>query len=304
MKKVLLTGASGFIGTHLLKQLLQDGYDVICVSNQQIREGFVNCDLQDADQTSALFRDTNPDIIIHAAALSSVTKGSTIDYYNLNVVASENVFNSIEKLKLRKRIILLSTAGVYGNQDTACLTEDLQPKPVSHYGLSKFVCERLLFNIAHSHDVTILRPFNIIGTGQADSFIVPKLVKHFAFKSKNISLGNIQPQRDYISVDLCSKLISLIVSQPKSFGEVVNICSGNATSVKDLIDTLKRLTGHNISIETSSEFIRKNEILTLIGSVKKLNSMIPFDVTTESLEASLRSMLHAEIEMLAKSNQG
>jgi GDP-6-deoxy-D-talose 4-dehydrogenase len=302
MNKVLLTGASGFIGKYLLEQLVSDGYKVVSFANKHVRDGFVNCDLQDAEITSRLVLETNPDIIVHAAALSSVTKGSTIDYYNLNVLASENLFKAVEKLHGRKRIVFLSTAGVYGNQEVECLTEDLNPKPVSHYGLSKFVCERLLYNMANAHDITILRPFNVIGYGQADSFVVPKLIKHFAVKADSITLGNVHTRRDYISVELCARLISKIIPQQKSFGEVVNLCSGYATSVTDIINILSRLTGHKIKILSSAEFIRSNEIFTLIGSADKLNSMVSSNVTADSLDSSLHTMLQAHLGKITNPN--
>jgi GDP-6-deoxy-D-talose 4-dehydrogenase len=292
--KVLLTGASGFIGRYLHKQLVEHGYEVVGLANRKMEAGLVKLDLLDRESTLRIVKEIDPQIIIHSAALSSVTLGETIDYYKSNVVASDNLFRAIETLRGRRRIVLISTAGVYGNQKTHCLTEDLSPLPVSHYGLSKYVCERMLHTMADAHDISILRPFNVIGHGQDESFIVPKLIKHFIAKADFIQLGNIHTKRDYISVDLCVKSISGILQLPQSFGSVLNICSGLGTSVSDLLDILTKLTGHKIRVETAQNLIRSNEIMTLIGSTERLHSIIHTDIMAKDLESSLNNMLRIQ----------
>lgn len=291
MKTILLTGASGFVGGYLYKKLVADGYHVVGSSNKSLKERYRSCDLQDAAQVLALVNDVNPDIVIHCAALSSVTISSTLDYYQLNVIASENLFKAIDTLGKRCRVLFLSTAGVYGIQGVECLSEDLCPKPVSHYGCSKFVCERMLYNLSERHDITILRPFNIIGYGQNEDFIVPKIIKHFAEKSESITLGDLRPQRDYIGIDLCCEIICKLIFEEKSYGHVVNVCSGTATSPGELIDLLVRITGHQIEVLSSQKYIRSNEILKLIGSTEKLASLLPNMLASENLEAILTEML-------------
>jgi GDP-6-deoxy-D-talose 4-dehydrogenase len=294
VSKVLLTGASGFIGRYLHRQLLVAGHEVVGLANRQLDAELVQCDLLDREHISRIVNEVDPQIIIHSAALSSVTSGDTIDYYKANVVASDNLFRAVQRVDGRRRIVLISTAGVYGNQTETCLTEDLCPLPVSHYGLSKFVCERMLHTMADGHDISILRPFNVIGHGQDESFIVPKLVRHFVARADAIALGNIHTKRDYISVDLCVKSISAILESPQSFGKVVNICSGMGTSVSDLIEILKRVTGHNIRIDTAQNLMRRNEIMTLIGSTRRLHALIPPDKLTEDLESSVTKMLQLQ----------
>ncbi len=297
MKKILLTGASGFIGNYLFNQLIDDGYEVIGIANKNNNGIFIQCNLTDKTEVFSLVTSVNPDIIIHCAALSSVTQGQTLDYYQLNVVASENLFQAIENLSgPKRRVILLSTAGVYGNQEVECLTEDLNPKPVSHYGLSKYVCERMLLNFSDKHNISILRPFNVIGHGQSEGFIIPKLVKHFHEKASSIELGNIQTYRDYIDVETTCKVISSLINETKSYNEIINICSGQATSLTELLDTLTNITGHEIQVILSAKYIRKNEVWTLIGSTSKLNSMIDIAYDKNKLIVSLQNMLE-------KSNQ-
>lgn len=291
MSKVLLTGASGFIGRYLRRQLLDNGYEVVGLANRKLDAGLVRCDLLDRASISHIVKEVDPQIIIHSAALSSVTSGEPIDYYKANVVASDNLFRAVQLLEGKRRIVFISTAGVYGNQTETCLTEDLCPLPVSHYGLSKFVCERMLHTMADSHDISILRPFNVIGDGQDESFIVPKLVKHFVAQADSIELGNIHTKRDYISVDLCVKTISAILELPQSFGKVFNICSGMGASVNDLLQILTRLTGQKIRIETTQSLMRRNEIMTLIGSTRRLHALIPPDKLAEDLESSILKML-------------
>jgi GDP-6-deoxy-D-talose 4-dehydrogenase len=297
MKTVLLTGATGFIGRSLSPHLIDLGYKVIGISSQvKIDSHSKYCDLKNPAQTFHLVNAINPDIVIHAAALSSVTKGSTLDYYQTNVIATENLLRAINSLSKRIRIMFLSTAGVYGTQSVDCLSEDMCPKPVSHYGMSKFVCERMMHAIGSNHDITILRPFNIIGHGQSEDFVVPKIVKHYIKKLPVITLGNIQPQRDFIGIDACCQMISALITEPRSYGEVVNICSGQATSVADLIEILTTVSGHTLRVESSPDLVRSNEIMKLVGSTTKLNLLISNRVMYKSIELLLIEMLNRYVD--------
>jgi GDP-6-deoxy-D-talose 4-dehydrogenase len=297
MKTVLLTGATGFVGRHLSPHLVDLGYKVIGTSSQvKIDAHLQSCNLKDSAQIFHLVNAINPDIVIHAAALSSVTRGSTLDYYQTNVIATENLIRAIHSLSKRTRIIFLSTAGVYGTQGVDCLSEDMCPKPVSHYGMSKFVCERMMHAIRSNHDITILRPFNIIGHGQSEDFVVPKIVKHYAEKLSTITLGNIQPQRDYIGIDACCQIISALIPETRSYGEVVNVCSGQATSVADLIEILTKASGHTLRVESSPDLIRSNEIMRLIGSTTKLNLLISNRVMHKNIELLLIEMLNSYVD--------
>ena len=301
MKKVLLTGSSGFIGTKLQEILMQRGYKIFGVSSQPSRSEYV-CDLRQKESVEKLLVSTSPDIVVHAAALSSVTRGSVIEYYESNVLATDNIISSLRLLGGRKRIIFLSSAAVYGNQPgIEFLTENLCPKPISHYGLSKYVCERILINSMVEHDITIVRPFNLVGNGQNSEFIIPKIIEHFVRGEKEIRLGNLKPTRDFIDLDIASRMICDLIDMPKSIGEIFNLCSGHGYSVQDLIDYMVEITGREIKVIADPAFVRKSEVWRLHGSVEKLIKIFPEHA---SYRMPMKRCLHELFENIKHSFKG
>lgn len=293
MARIFITGISGFIGNELARQLNTEGHSVFGSSFNSTSKEHIQCDIRSPEAILAAITQINPDIIIHAAALSSVTLGRTLDYYESNVLGTENVIMAVNALGGRRRLVFISTAGVYGNQSVEVLSEDLPPLPVSHYGMSKFVCERMLANVAGNHDITIIRPFNVIGPRQNQSFIVPKLVQHFAERLPSVKLGNLDPVRDYIDVQTSCEIIRQLTMNPKAYGETVNLCAGTGTSVRDLLDILTELTGHSIDVIAAPEFMRRSEVWRLLGSTTKLNQLLTSPLNARPLHLVLQEMLNA-----------
>ncbi len=214
-----------------------------------------------------------------------------MQYYESNVLATENLFAAINEMGIRCRVLFVSTAGVYGNQATNVLNEELRPLPVSHYGLSKFVCERLASILGSAHDVTIARPFNVIGPGQNADFLVPKLIHHFAHRKPRILLGNLDPVRDYIDVAACCDALAGLLTKDEAIGETVNICSGQGSSVREMLSHLRELSGHDIEAVVSPDFVRKNEVWSLLGCARKLDSLLPNRYRGAPLRTILSAML-------------
>ena len=291
MAKVFITGISGFVGGELARQMAAAGHSVTGSSFTTAKKNQIKCDIRKAEEILAAVIGSQPDIIIHAAALSSVTLGRTMDYYESNVLGTENVITAVNALGGRKRFVFISTAAVYGNQNVEILTEDLPPLPVSHYGMSKLVCERMLANMSDNHDITIIRPFNIIGPGQNKSFIVPKLVKHFAELKPSIRLGNLDPVRDYIDIWTSCSIISQLAMMPEAIGVTVNLCSGIGKSVREMLDVLGELTNHTIEVIDAPEFKRKSEVWRLLGGTDKLHQLLPQYKREPALKAVLAEML-------------
>ncbi|MBY4722337.1 MULTISPECIES: NAD-dependent epimerase/dehydratase family protein [Burkholderia] len=295
MASILVTGATGFVGRHLVHQLRELGHTVVGTTTRG-GDGAEVCDLRDRDRVHEVVRAADPDVVIHLAALSSVTQGATLEYYETNLVGTENLMQAVDSLGSRRRFIFVSTAGVYGNQKTSLLSEDLAPLPVSHYGISKFACERVVSNFGDRHDITIARPFNLIGVGQSSSFIVPKLVRHFARREPSIRLGRLEPVRDYIDVHSCCDILASLIGQDASYGEVVNICSGRGTSVQELLDVIADICGHKIEVVAAPEFMRANEVFRLLGSTEKLDRLLPDRRPLQPITDVMREMLVAATE--------
>lgn len=295
MARILLSGATGFLGRHLFKHLQGMGHEMFGTSNHpQVDGPIFYCDIRDPLGVESVFRLVKPEIVIHSAAISSVTSSAAEDYYRVNTVGTENMINSALAMPGRVRFMFVSTAGVYGNQDTDRLHEGLCPKPVHHYGMSKFCAERVLVNNLERIDYTIIRPFNIVGEGQSGEFIMPKLVDAFHRRLPVVKLGNIQVYRDYIDVSDACELIARLTFNPAAIGEVCNLCTGGPVSIEQILDLLKGITGHKMEVEVDQAFVRKNEVWRLLGDATKLGSLTDGPIQGLGLEHSLRRMLTAK----------
>lgn len=295
-KKLLITGGNGFIGRALCRACLADGTEFLVLSRGG---GCVECpghgfsgDILDVGSLEAAMEIFRPDVVVHLAAIASPVHQNVLEVYNANVVGTENLLTAAKKrLPAGTRVILASTAGVYGNQPVSLLSEDMPFNPVNHYSYSKMVMEFLGRQYADVLDICIIRPFNIIGTGQKENFFIPKLVKHFSQRTPEIFLGNLKAVRDYVSVDLCAQAIIALVKTERPVPPVLNVCSGIGYSCEDIVHILEELTGHHPKIHSSAEFTRSNEIWRLVGDPTHLKNMIDGEYTIEPIAEILKTML-------------
>lgn len=287
MTKVLITGASGFVGAALQKVLRAAGMDVFGTSSRGGGE-HIACNLSDTAQVEAVVRTVNPDIVVHSAAISSVTHSVPLDYYATNVIGTKNLLAALRYTTRRAKFVLMSTAGVYGNQPVEVLDETLVPKPTHDYGMSKLCAELWTMHAGSFYEPIIIRPFNIVGPGQNSAFIVPKLARAFASGERTIKLGNMDVYRDYIDIDAFCDTVATLLSQPHVVGETVNLCSGRGTSLRELIDAFQLAAGYEIEVIKAPEFVRPNEVWRLIGSREKLKRL----VASAPQPASIETMAH------------
>jgi nucleoside-diphosphate-sugar epimerase len=291
MPRILVTGAAGFVGSFVFDRFSRDGHEVFGTTTGLPTDEKRYCNIEDQASVAALLHDLEPEILIHCAAISSVTSGLAMDYYRVNTVGTQNLMEAFAKMPRRQRFLFVSTAGVYGNQDAEILHEGLCPKPVHHYGMSKFCAERVLANYADQIDYAIIRPFNIIGEGQNAEFIVPKLVDAFHNRVPVVRLGNLDVYRDYIDIMDAVEILTKLAFEKSARGETVNLCSGSPISINDLIAGLQDITGHNIQVEVAPEFVRRNEVWRLLGDTEKLEKMMGGKLQFRPINQTLRRML-------------
>ena len=190
-----------------------------------------------------------------------------------------------------KKIIIASSAAVYGTIGEE-LSERMCPKPVNHYGNSKLAMENMVRNYFPLLPIIICRPFNYTGVGQAQNFLIPKVVHHYKKKKPQIELGNINVFREFNSINFLIEVYSkLLLSKEQSI--VVNVCSGITYSIKQVLNILEEITSHKIEVKVNSKFVRKNDIKNLRGNPEKLNSIID-TVRHIELRETLKSMLNSD----------
>ncbi|MCK0163737.1 GDP-mannose 4,6-dehydratase [Marinobacter sp. S6332] len=275
MKRVLVTGASGFTGRYVVRLLLDRGYDVYSMGASGIDgERVVKASLEDKSSLSSVVRDVRPQGIVHLAALSFVGHGVAEDFYRVNTLGTLNLLEALDELDPKpSRIILASSANVYGTPAVERIDESLCPAPVNHYGTSKLSMEHLVSAQFGHLPVTITRPFNYTGPGQNERFLIPKIVSHFVRRESVIELGNLDVSRDFSDVrDVASYYVQLLEAD-KSVSPV-NLCSGQAYSISQVLDMMAEIAGYRIEVRVNPLFVRANEIPFLVGDSRRLHGVI------------------------------
>lgn len=297
--RILVTGATGFIGRYLLEELARRnmnfwGMSDNCPENFLFKERLSVVSLLDTENLKKIIFEYQPTAVIHLAAIASVMHQNIPQIYEVNVVGTENLLEAVRDLKQSNiRVVLVSTAGVYGNQTQDFLHEEDPFAPSNHYSYSKVVVEYLSKNYP-MFETKIVRPFNIIGTGQTTGFFIPKLIKSFVTKEEVLRLGNIDSVRDYIDVEFCTKVIIDVATSTDVTERIYNICSGIPYSGNQVIKLLERLTNWKPKIEINQDFVRDHEVWRLVGDVNRLNRLLNAKYKSKSLEEILIEMISQE----------
>jgi len=294
LKKVLITGANGFTGRYMTMEMIDAGYDVYCAGHAIVTtDKNYNVDLCDKKSIKTIIDIVNPDIVIHLAAIAFVGSSDANSFYQVNLIGTRNLLETlIESSYKPEAILLASSANIYGNLAEGILDENTRPSPVNDYAVSKLAMEYMTRLWEDKLPIIITRPFNYTGIGQTDNFLIPKVVSHFRNKSATIELGNIDVWRDFNDVRTLVKCYRLLIEK-KAYGQTVNICSGKAYSLRDVVSYCEQITGHSIEIKINPKFVRANEVKTLCGDPTKLHSLIG-TWHKPSLQATLQWMLEAE----------
>jgi nucleoside-diphosphate-sugar epimerase len=280
--RVLVTGADGFTGLHLTQAAIKAGYEVI---------PFVG-DLQNASEVHSQVRLIAPTHAIHLAAISHVMHADEQAFYGVNVIGTVNLLSALAALPHSpKKVILASSANVYGNCLHSPIGESEPPAPVNHYAMSKLAMEFMARNYLAQLPIVITRPFNYTGVGHHTSFVIPKIISHLQAKASSIGLGNIDVLREYNDVrDVCQCYLGLLTAgQP---GQTYNIASGRTVSLRQVIAMLESMAGFHMPVHVNPNLIRPNEIRQLAGNGAHLQQCIG-SIDWRPLDDTLRWMLDA-----------
>ena len=289
--RVLITGIDGFTGPHVRAALERRGYQVSGISRfEPKRAGDVKLDLLDAAALRAHVRALRPDYAIHLAAITFVAHENAAEIYQVNLLGSLNLIEALAAAGAAPRkIILASSANVYGRPARVPVDESAPAAPVSHYGVSKYAMELMAARWFGTLPILLVRPFNYTGAGQDPKFVLPKLVEHFRRRAPQIELGDTSVVREFMDVrDVGEAYAGLLESSAAS--DAVNLCSGAGHRLDSVIETLRDMTGHPLQIARNDALMRGNEIPALVGSNAKLKRLLP-DVPFRPLRETLGWML-------------
>lgn len=288
---VLVTGASGFTGKYLIPELKRYGYRVVGLGHEvSLADEDIICDLTHAAAVRVAVEQVQPTHVVHLGALAFVAHGDSMVYYDVNLFGTLHLMESLSALpEPPQKVLVASSANVYGAPSIEVIDESVCPAPVNHYACSKLAMEHMVHTLFDRLPIIITRPFNYTGVGQTENFLIPKIVSHFKRRAEKIELGNLEVSRDFSDVrDVVAAYVALLESNIRS--EVFNICSGRAVALRSVLNTVAHLSEHTLQVEVSPAFIRANEIPVLRGSYDKLARAINF-TPRYTLEDTLAWML-------------
>lgn len=275
---LLITGAAGFTGRHLIAAANTKGYRCIAAAQQKGQKvpgasDTLTADLLDPAMLEQTILQVKPDFIVHLAAISLVAHGNTAEIYQVNQLRTINLLDAIQKCAPDiKKILIASSANIYGNSTDLPITEATPLAPVNHYGMSKVTME-MATQLYADLPIVMTRPFNYTGYEQSPNFLIPKIVNAFKAGKGDIELGNLDVSRDFSDVrDVVAAYLRLLETQ--STAPTYNICSGTPTSLLTLIQMLNELAGYEMQVSVNPDFVRSDEIKTLYGSPALLESAI------------------------------
>ncbi len=273
--RVLITGINGFTGVHLERYLLSKGYSVYgTVIDTPTIANHYQCDIRDSKEVDRVIEATKPDYIIHTAAISFVGESNASLIYDVNVLGTENILKSLIKYNIKpKKIVVASSATIYGNQGKEVLDESMTPSPINHYGCSKLAMEHIVSTYFDKLNIIITRPFNYTGLSQAEHFLIPKIIKHYKERTPTIELGNIDVAREFNSIDFVVECYYKLMSIEDS-SIVVNLSSNQPIKLLAVIEQMESIAGYKIEVRVNPAFVRSNEIASLAGDTTRLESLI------------------------------
>ncbi|HUD92604.1 GDP-mannose 4,6-dehydratase [Sphingobium sp.] len=279
MSRILITGVDGFTGRHLTALLARQGHDVIGISHRPIAhpvEGLAAshvCDLTDAEGLKQVVAELRPDKVAHLAAIAFVSHGVVEDIYRTNIVGTRNLLEAVVAAGSADAVLLASSANIYGNRVSGAIDESVAPDPVNDYAVSKLSMEYVAQLYRERLPIILARPFNYTGVGQSIDFVIPKIIDHVLRKVDRIELGNLDVARDFSDVRDVVLAYEALLSTPGAIGNIVNICSGEAHSLQDVISAIKDISGHDFTISVNPAFVRKNEVKMLWGDRTRLEAL-------------------------------
>lgn len=262
MVRVLVTGISGFIGSHLAERLVEESYEVYGVVRrvanrklevfQKISEDveLITGDITDHASVCSVLRTVDPDIVVHLAALTPVRDSfeRPFEYQKANLIGTMNFAHGVLQLSdtETRRLIAASTAEVYGLQEKASLKEELALKPTSPYAVSKAAADLYLQMMSHTYGLncTILRPTNSYGRKFDTSFLIEYLVVHM-LKDEKVYVGAPNSIRDYMYVDDHVDAYLRLIKSKDAIGKIYNAGTGVGTSNKALAEEIAEKIGYS-----------------------------------------------------------
>ena len=289
MNKILVTGADGFIGSHLVEKLVMNGETVkaFCMYNSNGSYGWIDSldpeiknnlelvlgDIRDSNCVHEAAKDCNR--IYHLAALIAIPYSYTApqSYIDTNITGTLNVVMAARNLNI-ERVIHTSTSETYGTAQFVPISESHPLVGQSPYAASKIGADQIALSFWRSFgtQISVIRPFNTYGPRQSTRAVIPTIITQIAKGLTELKLGNLSPTRDFNFIeDTCQAFIAIEKSS-KTIGQTINACSSYEISIKNTVESIAEIMNADIKIKEDRERLRpeNSEVNRLFGD----NSLI------------------------------
>jgi len=293
MKKVLVTGADGFIGSHLTEMLVAKGYSVKALAKYNSFNNWgwlesVNCkndieiltgDIRDFHYCKNISKDV--DIIFHLAALIAIPFSyiSPDSYVDTNIKGTLNICQAAKENGV-SRVVHTSTSEVYGTAQYVPINEKHPLQAQSPYSATKIAADAMAMSFYNSFDLplTIARPFNTYGPRQSARAIIPTIITQIATGKKEIKLGDTSPTRDFNFVEDTCRALTMLAESKKTIGEVINIGSNTEISINDILILIKELMSSEVTfiLDDQRKRPKKSEVFRLYCDNQKIVELVGF----------------------------
>tara|TARA_Y100000590_G_C15671870_1_gene996548 strand:- start:193 stop:1167 length:975 start_codon:yes stop_codon:yes gene_type:complete len=271
MEKVLITGATGFIGSHLTELCVELGFRVVAfdrynpnnswgwLENSKYKKDFevILGDIRDYDSVFNAMQSCS--VVFHLAALIGIPYSyvSPLAYIRTNVEGSYNILEAAKQLQI-EQILITSTSETYGTAQYVPIDEQHPLIGQSPYSASKIGADHLALSyfLSFKSPIKIVRPFNTYGPRQSARAVIPTIISHILDKKTEIQIGNLSPTRDFTFVkDTCEGFIQIYKSN-NLFGKVTNVGMNKEISIADLINKIGQLMNTEINIVSDKKRVR------------------------------------------------
>lgn len=309
--RILVTGASGFVGFHLVNYFIDHqievwGIDRVIPDVPRNNTQFIKSELSSAAELVAILRQVKPTHVIHLAGV--LGNASYQILYQVNVISTVHLLEAIRQAGYPIRMLLASSSGVYGatTPEKNPLREETPLRPVSHYGASKLAQEnagRQYFD-AYQIPVVIVRTFNLSGPGLSPALLASGLARQIVQRelgqtADSILVGNLWPRRDYVDVRDAVKAYAGLLTHGQP-GQAYNLCTGRSYSVQECLDGLLKQAHCPVTVQQDPQRIRHEEVADQIGDFARLHAAtgwqpaIPFEQSLADLLQHWRTILTKE----------
>lgn len=268
--KLAITGGNGFVGGAVQRML--NATPLSTTKGEEI-------DVRDVDGMTEAFAGIKPDCVIHLAAQTFVPRSivSPTETFEINFIGTWNVLTALKAVGFKGRMLFVGSADVYGAVPVSRLPiQESEPlRPRSPYAVSKVAAEALCYQWSQTQefDIVMVRPFNHVGPGQSDRFVISRVAKQLVEvkrgRRNELELGNLEATRDFTDVRDVVRAYAGLLNNGEN-GEVYNVCSGEERSIRSVLNKMLLLSGVDAVISCDARLIRASEQLRVVGSFKKL----------------------------------